>query len=293
MRTIVFAYHEIGAAALRATLRNGMDVVAVFTHRDDPNEGGWYASVARLAAEHGIPVHAPDKLDHPIWIERIKAMKPELLLSYHYRNLIPKAVRGMFPAGCMNLHSSLLPKHRGRCPINWVLVLGEKETGVTLHHMADKADAGDIIAQRRVAIAADADARSLTYQMARESEALLDEALPLVKAGKAPRTPQDESKATVNGRRTAEDGAIDWTSQPKRCTTWCARSPIRGRARSPSRARARCSCGRPRWPTARAIRARCFQPTRSPWPAAAVRWRSCRARAPTACGPAASSWPAR
>jgi UDP-4-amino-4-deoxy-L-arabinose formyltransferase/UDP-glucuronic acid dehydrogenase (UDP-4-keto-hexauronic acid decarboxylating) len=211
MRTIVFAYHEIGAAALRATLRNGMDVVAVFTHRDDPNEGGWYASVARLAAEHGIPVHAPDKLDHPIWIERIKAMKPELLLSYHYRNLIPKAVRGMFPAGCLNLHSSLLPKHRGRCPINWVLVLGEKETGVTLHHMADKADAGDIIAQRRVAIAADADARSLTYQMARESEALLDEALPLVKAGKAPRTPQDESKATVNGRRTAEDGAIDWT----------------------------------------------------------------------------------
>ena len=143
MRTIVFAYHEIGAAALRATLRNGLDVVAVFTHRDDPNEGGWYASVARLAAEHGIPVHAPDKLDHPIWIERIKAMKPELLLSYHYRNLIPKAVRGLFPAGCLNLHSSLLPKHRGRCPINWVLVLGEKETGVTLHHMADKADAGD------------------------------------------------------------------------------------------------------------------------------------------------------
>ena len=211
MRTIVFAYHEIGAAALRATLRNGLEVVAVFTHRDDPNEGGWYASVARLAAEHGIPVHAPDKLDHPIWVERIKAMKPELLLSFHYRNIIPKAVRALFPKGCLNLHSSLLPKHRGRCPINWVLLLGEKETGVTLHHMGDKADTGDIIAQRRVAIAPDADARSLTYQMARESEALLDETLPKVKAGTAPRTPQDESKATVNGRRTAEDGLIDWT----------------------------------------------------------------------------------
>ena len=211
MRTIVFAYHEIGAAALRATLRNGFEVVAVFTHRDDPNEGGWYASVARLAAEHGIPVHAPDKLDHPIWVERIKAMKPELLLSFHYRNIIPKAVRALFAKGCLNLHSSLLPKHRGRCPINWVLLLGEKETGVTLHHMGDKADTGDIVAQRRVAIAPDADARSLTYQMARESETLLDETLPKVKAGTAPRTPQDESRATVNGRRTAEDGLIDWT----------------------------------------------------------------------------------
>ena len=211
MRTIVFAYHEIGAAALRATLRNQLDVVAVFTHRDDPNEGSWYASVARLAAEHGIAVHAPEKLDHPIWIERIKAMKPELLLSFHYRNLIPKSVRALFPAGCLNLHSSLLPKHRGRCPINWVLVHGENETGVTLHHMGDKADTGDIISQRRVAIAAEADARSLTYQLARESEALLDETLPLVKSGKASRTPQDESKATVNGRRGAENGEIDWS----------------------------------------------------------------------------------
>jgi len=87
MRTVVLAYHEIGAASLKAAIKNGLNVVAVFTHRDTPSEGTWFASVARIAAEHGIPVFAPDRLDHPIWLERIRDMKPELLLSFHYRNM--------------------------------------------------------------------------------------------------------------------------------------------------------------------------------------------------------------
>lgn len=210
MRTVVLAYHEIGAKALEATIRNGMEVVAVFTHRDDPKEGSWFASVARVAAEHGIPVFAPDRLDHPLWIERIAAMKPELLLSFHYRNMVGAKVRELFPAGCLNLHSALLPRYRGRCPINWVLVKGEAETGVTVHHMVDKADAGDIVGQKRVEIRAEDDAWSLTKRVAAASAELLAEVLPQVKAGKAPRTPQDESKATVMGRRTPEDGRIDW-----------------------------------------------------------------------------------
>ncbi|MFM8641001.1 MAG: bifunctional UDP-4-amino-4-deoxy-L-arabinose formyltransferase/UDP-glucuronic acid oxidase ArnA, partial [Planctomycetota bacterium] len=210
MRTVVLAYHEIGAKALEATIRNGMEVVAVFTHRDDPKEGSWFASVARVAAEHGIPVFAPDRLDHPLWIEKIAAMKPELLLSFHYRNMVGAKVRELFPAGCLNLHSALLPRYRGRCPINWVLLKGEAETGVTVHHMVDKADAGDIVGQRRVEIHAEDDAWSLTKRVAAASAELLSEVLPQVKAGKAPRTPQDESKATVMGRRTPEDGRIDW-----------------------------------------------------------------------------------
>ncbi len=211
MRTVVLAYHEIGAASLLAAIKSGLEVVAVFTHRDDPAEGGWYASVARVAAEHGIPVHAPETLDHPIWLERMRAMNAQLLLSFHYRAMVPSNVRALFPKGCMNLHSALLPKYRGRCPINWVLVHGERETGITLHHMVDKADAGDIIAQNRVAIADDDDARTLTVKVAAASAALLSEALPLITAGKASRMPQDESKASVMGRRTPADGQIDWT----------------------------------------------------------------------------------
>ena len=210
MRTVVLAYHEIGAQALEATIRNGMEVVAVFTHRDDPKEGSWFASVARVAAEHGIPVFAPDRLDHPIWLSKIAELKPELLLSFHYRNMVGAKVRELFPAGCLNLHSALLPRYRGRCPINWVLVKGETETGVTVHHMVDKADAGDIVGQKRVEIKGEDDAWSLTKRVAAASAELLGEVLPLVKAGKAPRAPQDESKATVMGRRTPEDGQIDW-----------------------------------------------------------------------------------
>ena len=212
MRTVVLAYHEIGAAALKATLESGLEVVAVFTHMDDPAEGGWYASVARIAAARGIPVHAPERLDHPIWVDRIKAMRADLLLSFHYRNMVPSNVRALFPKGCVNLHSALLPRFRGRCPINWVLVHGESETGVTLHHMVDKADAGDIIAQSRVAIDDDDDARTLTAKVATASGELLKQTLPLIASGKAPRTPQDESKASVMGRRTPADGQIDWTN---------------------------------------------------------------------------------
>ena len=210
MRTVVLAYHEIGAASLLAAIKSGLEVVAVFTHRDDPAEGGWYASVAKIAAQHGIPVHAPDKIDHPIWIERIRAMNAQLLLSFHYRNMVGAKIRALFPAGCVNLHSSLLPKYRGRAPINWVLVNGETETGVTVHFMADKADAGDIIAQRKVAISVDDDARTLTTRVAAESASLLAEVIPLLKSGKATRTPQDESKATVMGKRTPADGLINW-----------------------------------------------------------------------------------
>lgn len=211
MRTVVLAYHEIGAAALEQAIKSGLEVVAVFTHKDDPAEGGWYASVARIAAQHGIPVHAPTKLDHPIWIERIRAMKPELLMSFHYRNMVGAKVRALFPAGCINLHSALLPKYRGRAPINWVLVNGETRTGVTVHHMVDKADAGDIIAQRPIEITPDDDARSLTARVARESASILETVIPQIVAGKAPRTPQDESKATVMGKRTPADGLLEWS----------------------------------------------------------------------------------
>ena len=211
MKTIVLAYHELGAAGLKAAIRNGLDVVAVFTHRDDPSEGGWYTSVAREAAAAGIPVFAPEKLDHPIWIERIKEMKADLLLSCHYRNMVGAKVRELFPKGCINLHSAMLPKYRGRCPINWVLVNGETETGVMLHYMSEKADAGDIIGQRKVKIDITDTARTLTASMSQATSDLLDELLPLVKANKAPRTPQDEKNASSFGRRTPDDGNIDWT----------------------------------------------------------------------------------
>ena len=155
MKAVVFAYHDMGCAGIQSLLDAGYDIAAIFTHPDNPGENHFFGSVARLAAEQGIPVWAPEDVNHPLWIERIREMKPDVLFSFYYRNLLGDEILNLAPKGAFNLHGSLLPKYRGRAPLNWVLVNGESETGVTLHRMVNRADAGDIVAQQAVAIGVD------------------------------------------------------------------------------------------------------------------------------------------
>lgn len=211
MRALVFAYHEIGAAGLRALLDSGVEVAAVVTHRDDPREGGWFTSVARMAAERNLPTFAPEDPNHPIWAERLGELGAEALFSFHYRHLLRRPLLELCPDRAFNLHCSLLPRYRGRAPINWVLIHGERETGVTLHHMIEQPDAGDIVAQRAVAIDDDDTAETLTRKLVKASSVLLAETIPLIAAGTARRRPQDEGQATTVGRRRPEDGRIDWS----------------------------------------------------------------------------------
>ena len=211
MRAVVFAYNDIGCAGLEALIRNGFEVAAVFTHQDDPGETIWFDSVAELAAGHGIPAFAPDDVNHPIWVERIRELQPEVLFSFYYRDMLKPAVLEIPTAGAMNLHGSMLPAYRGRCPLNWVLVHGERETGVTLHHMTRRPDDGDIVAARAVPID-DADtAPTLARKLTEASSALLDEVLPEVLAGTATRTPQDAAQASYFSGRRPTDGEIDWS----------------------------------------------------------------------------------
>lgn len=211
MRAVVLAYHDVGCAGLDALLRNGFEIAALFTHKDDPGETVWFGSVAEMAASRGIPVFAPDDINHPMWAARIRELKPDIIFSFYYRKMVKKPILDIPRAGCLNLHGSLLPKYRGRCPVNWVLVNGEKETGVTLHYMTPKPDDGDIVAQRRIAISGDDTAQTLFARMVPASAAMLDEVLPLIKSGRAPRKPQDHSKASYFGGRRPADGEIDWT----------------------------------------------------------------------------------
>ncbi|MCJ7594926.1 MAG: bifunctional UDP-4-amino-4-deoxy-L-arabinose formyltransferase/UDP-glucuronic acid oxidase ArnA, partial [Desulfobacterales bacterium] len=167
-------------------------------------------SVAELAASSGIPVFAPEDINHPLWVKKIKALEPDILFSFYYRSLLRPSVLEIPPAGCLNLHGSLLPGYRGRCPINWVLIKGEKETGVTLHYMTPRPDDGDIVCQEKIPISPDDTAKSLHEKTARAASHMLDSILPLIKAGKAPRIRQDPSKATYYGGRRPEDGEIEW-----------------------------------------------------------------------------------
>lgn len=210
MKAVVLAYHTIGCRGLEALLEQGYEVTAVFTHKDDPNENLWFDSVARLAVQKGIPVYAPDDINHPMWVERIREMKPDVLFSFYYRNLVSQEILDIPPAGCFNLHGSLLPAYRGRCPVNWVLVNGENRTGVTLHKMTVKPDAGDIMAQRAVDIDDDDTALTLHGKLAEAARLLLAEALPALKQGTLQGRPQPTEGASYYGGRKPQDGEIDW-----------------------------------------------------------------------------------
>jgi len=213
MKTVVLAYHSIGCEGIRALLAQGFEITAIFTHRDDPNENLWFESVAELAVQHQIPVYAPDDINHPMWVAKIRELAPEILFSFYYRDLVKPEILAIPPRGCLNLHGSLLPAYRGRCPVNWVLVHGETQTGVTLHYMVPQADAGDIVAQQAVAIDAEDIAASLFAKLVGVTAGLLAETLPQLKAGTAPRTPQPTTGVSTFGGRKPADGEIDW-NQP-------------------------------------------------------------------------------
>jgi len=207
---VVLAYHQMGFTGLSVLLRRGVEVRAVYTYRDDPHENVWFSSVAELAQQAGIPVHFTESINDEAEVARIRALQPELLFSFYYRHLVKRPIREIPRLGAFNLHGSLLPRFRGRSPLNWQLVQGVRESGVTLHAMVGRADAGDIVGQERLAVGPDETALELYLRMNSAAEALLDRLLPSLLAGTAPRTPQDETQATVFGGRRPEDGRIDW-----------------------------------------------------------------------------------
>ena len=217
MKTIVLAYHNIGCTGISALLEQGFDIQAVFTHQDDPNENLWFESVAEMAAAHNFQIFAPDNINHPLWVERIRELQPDIIFSFYYRSMVGPEILEIPQKGCLNLHGSLLPKYRGRCPANWVLVNGETETGVTLHYMTPQPDNGDIVAQEAFAITTEDTAISLHEKLNNAAAKLLRQknVLPAILNNTAKRIPQDQSLATYYGGRKPADGEIDWTQSAK------------------------------------------------------------------------------
>ena len=208
-RLVLFAYSEVGAICLEELIKDGANIALVFTHEDDPSEQIWFRSVKKIAQKNNIPVRTPKKIDETE-LAVMKEAGPELVFSFYYRAMIPKAVLEMPRLGAYNIHGALLPKYRGRACVNWAVLNGEKETGATLHVMTEFADRGDIIAQKAVIIAFEDTGYDVFMKVARAARDILVASLPALEAGTAARTPQDESKATKFGRRRPEDGRIDW-----------------------------------------------------------------------------------
>lgn len=210
LRVVVFGYHDIGVVCLEAVQEQGGDVVMVVTHEDDPAETLWFASLADAATARGIPLGRPEDPNAPAFVERIRRLQPDLIFSFYYRRLLGRALLELPRLGAINVHGSLLPKYRGRAPINWALVHGETLTGVTLHYMDERADHGDIIAQRSVPITVEDTALTLSRKLTGVARDAVRETYPLIASARAPRIPQDHAVATRFGRRRPADGLIDW-----------------------------------------------------------------------------------
>jgi len=210
MKAVVFAYHNMGITGLEALLNHGFDIVAIFTHEDDPDENCWFGSVKNWAKQKKIAVYTTEEVNSPQWIAKIAAINSDIIFSFYYRKMIGREILDLPKIGAFNLHGSFLPAYRGRCPVNWVIINDEKQSGVTLHYMIDKPDAGDIVGQKAVAIKFSDTAKTLYDKLCLAARELLDEVLPSIMKGQIPHRKQDLSQGSYYGGRRPEDGRIDW-----------------------------------------------------------------------------------
>lgn len=211
---VVFAYHDVGVRCLSVLLARDVEVKAVVTHPDDPAEDRWFASVAELARDHGIPVLDPPRVDGAMQVP-LAAAAPDFVFSFYYRHMLPRAILQLARRGAYNMHGSLLPRFRGRAPVNWAILRGAIETGATLHEMVEKPDAGGIVDQQAVPILPDDTALDVMRKVTVAAELVLDRSLPRLLDGTARAMPQDLARGEYCGGRRPEDGRIDWSRPAK------------------------------------------------------------------------------
>lgn len=210
MRLVVMAYHNVGYLCLKELISRRENILAVVTHKDDPEEIIWFKSVKELAEKHNLPVYMPYDVNENKFLDFLRKLEPDLIFSFMFRKLFKEKLLKIPRYGCINLHPSLLPKYRGRCPLNWILINGEKTAGITLHYMEVKADSGNIIGQKQVSINNKDDIVSLHKKIALASLSLFKEIFPLIKRNKVSRIPQIANEATYFQGRGPKDGRIDW-----------------------------------------------------------------------------------
>ncbi len=210
--TPAFALPSLRALAEAAT------VVAVVTQPDRPAGRGRRPlppPVAAAARDLGVRLLQPERLRAAAVLDELTALQPDVLATVAYGRIVPRALLDLPPLGAINLHPSLLPLYRGASPIQAAIADGASTTGISIAHMTDDLDAGDIVLQREVPIGPAETAGELEARLASDGAALLVEAVRLVARGDAPRRPQDHTRATYVGRLTKADGALAW-SRPAR-----------------------------------------------------------------------------
>ncbi len=210
MHAVVFAYHDVGVNCLKALLAAGIKVDLVVTHQDDPNENVWFGSVAKLCADKNISYITPSANELADLIPKLRVIAPDYIFSFYYRHMIPAQILACAKIAALNMHGSLLPKYRGRAPVNWAILHGETQTGATLHIMEAKPDAGDIVGQSAVNIGPDETATDVFGKVSQAAVRVIHEALPQLIQGNVPRKPNELQNGSYFGGRKPADGQIHW-----------------------------------------------------------------------------------
>lgn len=214
MKIVFMGTPDFAAASLKALYEAGRDVAAVFTQPDKPKNRGMKLApspVKELALARGTPVYQPETLRDGQAESILRAIAPDLIAVVAYGRILPPAILDIPPLGCVNIHASLLPRLRGSAPVQWAVLNGETETGVTSMYMAPEMDAGDIIFTRKTPIGEEETAGELYMRLAEMGAGLLVETLQAIEEGRAPRTPQDHSLATYAPPIRKEQAPIDWS----------------------------------------------------------------------------------
>jgi methionyl-tRNA formyltransferase len=210
LHAVVFAYHDVGVNCLKALLGAGIQIDLVVTHQDDPNENVWFGSVAKLCKDQQIPYITPDANQLMDLIPELQKLAPDYLFSFYYRHMIPAELLACAKIGALNMHGSLLPKFRGRAPVNWAILQGATETGATLHMMEVKPDAGDIVGQSAVSIGPNETATDVFGKVSQAAITVMQQALPELVQGHIPKKPNNLAQGSYFGGRKPADGQILW-----------------------------------------------------------------------------------
>lgn len=214
MRIVFMGTPEFAVPSLRQLIADGHEIVCVLTQPDKPKNRGMKlmpSPVKVVAMEHQIEVYQPVTLKSGEALERLSALKPELIVVAAYGKILPKEILDLPRLGCINVHSSLLPRYRGAAPINWAILNGETETGVTIMYMAEGLDTGDIISQRATAIDPDETVESLHDRLALLGAELLGETVAAIGAGTAQRVPQNDAESCYAPMLSRQLSPIDFS----------------------------------------------------------------------------------
>ena len=213
MRIVFMGTPEFAVASLKRLVEDGHEICGVFTQPDKPKNRGMklvFPPVKEFALSQGLPVFQPESMKKESAVELLRSLKPELSVVAAYGQILTEEALQVPTLGSINVHASLLPRYRGAAPINWAILNGETETGVTIMHMAKKLDAGDIVTVRRTPIDPNEDAETLFARLAELGAQLLSETIPLIESGAATRTPQDEAQSTYAPMLSRALSPIDW-----------------------------------------------------------------------------------